>query len=115
MSNIESVSHENRAFPPAAATVAQANVKPADFDAMNAKAARDFEGFWRDLALETLAWHKPFTRVLDESNAPFYRWFDDGMLNASYNSLDRNIEAGRGDKVAIRSEERRVGKEGRTR
>src|SRR5688572_13107040 len=101
MSNIESVSHENRAFPPAAATVAQANVKPADFDAMNARAARDFEGFWGDLARDTLAWHKPFTRVLDESNAPFYRWFDDGKLNASYNCLDRNLENGNAEKVAI--------------
>jgi acetyl-CoA synthetase len=101
MSNIESVSHEHRAFPPSAAMTAQANVKPADFDALNAKAARDFEGFWGDLARETLAWHKPFTRVLDESNAPFYRWFDDGKLNASYNCLERNLENGNGDKVAI--------------
>ncbi len=81
--------------------MAQANVKRADFDAMNAKAERDFEGFWGDLARETLAWHKPFTRVLDESNAPFYRWFDDGKLNASYNCLERNLESGNGDKVAI--------------
>ena len=101
MSNIESVSHENRAFPPSAAVTAQANVKRADFDAMNAKAERDIEGFWGDLARETLAWHKPFTRVLDESNAPFYRWFDDGKLNASYNCLDRNLEKGNGDKLAI--------------
>jgi acetyl-CoA synthetase len=101
MSNIESVSHEHRAFPPSAAVVAQANIRPADFDAMNAKAERDFEGFWGDLARETVAWHKPFTRVLDESNAPFYRWFDDGKLNASYNCLERNLENGNADKIAI--------------
>jgi acetyl-CoA synthetase len=99
--NIESVSHEHRSFPPSRETVAKANVKPSDFEAMNARAARDFEGFWGDLARETLDWHKPFTRVLDESNAPFYRWFDDGKLNASYNCLDRNLENGNGDKVAI--------------
>ena len=101
MSNIESVLQESRTFPPPAAMVSQANVKSADFDAMNAKAARDFEGFWGDLARDTIAWHKPFTQVLDESGAPFYRWFADGKLNASYNCLERNLEAGNGDKVAI--------------
>ncbi|MBS0321618.1 MAG: acetate--CoA ligase [Proteobacteria bacterium] len=101
MSSIESVLQENRLFPPSAAWTAQANVKPADFDAMNAEAARDFEGYWARLARETLAWHKPFTQTLDESKAPFYRWFYDGELNASYNCLDRNIEAGLGDRVAI--------------
>ena len=55
----------------------------------------------RDLARETLAWHKPFTKVLDESNAPFYKWFEDGDLNVSYNCLDRNLENGNADKVAI--------------
>jgi acetyl-CoA synthetase len=100
-STIQSVMTEGRVFEPSAAFVAQANVKKADFDAMNAKAARDFEGFWGELARETLAWHKPFTKVLDESKAPFYRWFDDGELNVSYNCLDRNIEKGRGDKVAM--------------
>ena len=49
----------------------------------------------------TLLWNKPFTKTLDESNAPFYKWFDDGELNASYNCLDRNVEHGNGDKTAI--------------
>ena len=100
-STIQSVMTEDRVFEPSPAFVAQANVKKADFDAMNAKAARDFEGFWADLARATLAWRKPFTKVLNESKAPFYRWFEDGELNVSYNCLDRNIEKGRGDKVAI--------------
>jgi len=99
--NIQSVLQENRLFAPSAAFVAQANVKPADFAALNAEAARDYEGFWARLARENLAWHKPFTQVLDQSNPPFYRWFADGELNASYNCLDRNVEAGRGDRVAI--------------
>ena len=51
-----------------------------------------------------MSWKKPFTQVFDESNAPFFKWFADGTLNASYNCLDRNIEAGLGDKVAIISE-----------
>ncbi len=101
MSNIQSVLQENRHFAPSAAFVAQATIKKADADALNAEAARDFTGFWGRLARETLAWHKPFTHVLDESNAPFYRWFHDGELNASYNCLDRNLERGLGDKVAI--------------
>jgi acetyl-CoA synthetase len=101
MSNIESVSQENRQFPPPPAFAAQANVKPADFDALNAEVARDFEGFWARLARATLEWHKPFTQVLDESQAPFYKWFADGVLNASYNCLDRNLANGNADKVAI--------------
>jgi len=83
MSTIESVMHEKRIFEPSAEWKRTANVKAADFEAMNQKAARDFEGFWGDLAREQLLWHKPFTRVLDESKAPFYRWFHDGELNAS--------------------------------
>ena len=101
MSSIQSVMHETRVFEPSQAFVAQANLKQADCEAMNAKAARDFEGFWADLAREHLAWRKPFTKVLDESRAPFYQWFDDGELNVSYNCLDRNLENGNADKVAI--------------
>jgi acetyl-CoA synthetase len=99
--NIQSVLQENRTFAPSAAWTAQANLKPADVDALNAEAARDLQGFWGRLARENLAWHKPFHHVLDESNAPFYRWFHDGELNASYNCLDRNLERGLGDKTAI--------------
>ena len=66
-----------------------------------AEAERDFEGFWARLARETLLWTKPFTKVLDESKAPFFKWFDDGELNASYNCLDRHLEDAAGDKTAI--------------
>ena len=101
MSTIQSVMHENRVFEPSPAWTAQANVKKTDLDAMNARALRDFEGFWGDLARETLLWHKPFTRVLDERGAPFYKWFDDGELNVSYNCLERNLANGNAGKVAI--------------
>ena len=101
MSSIQSVMHESRVFEPRAEWVAQANVKKADYDAMCAKAASNFEGFWAELARDTLAWHKPFTKVLDESSAPFYKWFEDGEMNVSYNCLDRNLENGNADKVAI--------------
>ena len=102
MSNIESVSNETRIFNPPQALVAQANISgmPA-YEALCAEAERDYPGFWARLARENLVWHKPFTAVLDESKAPFYRWFHDGELNASYNCLDRNLSNGNAEKTAI--------------
>jgi acetyl-CoA synthetase len=102
MSNIESVSTESRVFPPSAEFVKQANVSGMDaYNALCAEAERDFTGFWGRLARENLVWTKPFTTVLDESKAPFYKWFSDGELNASYNCLERNLSNGNADKVAI--------------
>ena len=101
MSTIESVSHESRLFEPPPEFVAQANINQAAFDRLNAAAADDYPGFWAKLAREELLWHKPFSRVLDESQAPFYKWFEDGELNASYNCLDRNLQNGNADKTAI--------------
>ena len=101
MANIESVSHETRVFEPPREFAAQANVTKAQFDQMNAIAAKDYSGFWAKLAQGELLWHKPFTRSLDESNAPFYKWFEDGELNVSYNCLDRNLENGNAEKIAI--------------
>jgi len=101
MANIESVSHETRVFPPPAEFVAQANIKKADYDRLNAAAAADYPGFWADLAREHVMWHKPFTRSLDDSKAPFYKWFEDGELNVSYNCLERNLQNGNADKAAI--------------
>jgi acetyl-CoA synthetase len=100
-SGIESVLQENRVFPPSEAFVKQANISgmPA-YKAMCAEAERDFEGFWAKLARENLLWHKPFTQTLDESNAPFFKWFADGELNASYNCIDRHL-ATQPDKVAM--------------
>jgi acetyl-CoA synthetase len=101
MANIESVSNETRVFEPPSAFAAQANVTKAQFEQMNAIAAKDYPGFWAKLAQGEVLWHKPFTRTLDESNAPFYKWFEDGELNVSYNCLDRNLENGNAEKVAI--------------
>nr|WP_231942546.1 acetate--CoA ligase [Cupriavidus taiwanensis] len=86
---------------------ARAPARPAAIPSMEAyqalcdEAERDYEGFWARHARELLHWNKPFTKVLDESNAPFYKWFEDGQLNASYNCLDRNLQNGNADKVAI--------------
>ncbi|MRD71863.1 acetate--CoA ligase [Rhodocyclus tenuis] len=89
-------------FTPPADFVSQATISGMEaYRALCAEAEKDYAGFWARLAREHLSWKVPFTRVLDESNAPFFRWFDDGVLNVSYNCLDRNIEAGLGDKTAI--------------
>jgi acetyl-CoA synthetase len=63
-------------------------------------AGRDPEGYWAEQAGQ-LHWDKPFQTVLDDSDPPFYRWFSDGRLNVSYNCLDRHVEAGHGDRVAL--------------
>ena len=92
--SIDTVLHENRLFPPSTEFVANANVSGlAAYQALCQEAEADYEGFWGRLARENLSWHKPFTQVLDESNAPFYQWFADGELNVSYNCLDRHLPA----------------------
>jgi len=63
-------------------------------------AAKDRLAFWADQA-KSLHWHKPFTKTLDWSNAPFATWFEDGQINASYNCLDRHVLEGRGEKIAL--------------
>src|SRR5574339_113215 len=100
-STIESVLQEKRVFPPAPAMVKQANISGMDaYRKLYAEFERDFEGAWARLARETLQWSKPFTKVLDQSKAPFFRWFYDGELNASANCLDRHLKT-QPDKVAI--------------
>ena len=102
MSGIESVMVERRVFEPSEAIKQSATVSGMEaYKALCAEAEQDYEGFWGRLAKDNLVWQKPFTQVLDESNAPFYKWFGDGELNVSYNCLDRNIENGNADKVAI--------------
>jgi acetyl-CoA synthetase len=73
----------------------------AAYDALCAEAAADYEAYWARLAREFVTWKTPFTKTLDESKAPFFKWFEDGTLNVSYNCLDRQVEAGLGNKVAI--------------
>ncbi|MEI2635577.1 MAG: acetate--CoA ligase [Methylotenera sp.] len=90
--SIESVLHENRVFEPSDAFKQQAIVSGmAAYNALCEEAAADYEGFWAKLARELLIWHKPFTKTLNESNAPFYKWFEDGELNVSANCLDRHL------------------------
>ncbi len=101
MAAIESILSETRVFPPSEAFVKQANVPGMDgYQALCRQAATDYEGYWAGLAKKHIDWKMPFTRTLDETNAPFYKWFEDGTLNVSYNCLDRHL-ATRGDKTAL--------------
>jgi acetyl-CoA synthetase len=92
----------NNTYMPPESVVKTAHVSGmAAYEALCAEAEADYEGYWARLAREFLSWKTPFTQVLDGSNAPFFKWFEDGTLNASYNCLDRQVEAGLGEKVAI--------------
>jgi len=98
---IESVLNETRTFAPDPAFVKQATISGmAAYEALCAEADKDFTGFWAKLAREHVLWQKPFTQILDESNAPFFKWFADGKLNASYNCLDRHLQT-QPEKTAI--------------
>lgn len=102
MSAIESVLVENRVFPPSESAVKGARISGmAAYEALCKEAETDFEGFWARLARDNVVWTKPFTRTLDESKAPFYKWFEDGELNASANCLDKHIGTPVENKTAI--------------
>ena len=90
---------EDRLIPPSQQFAALANAQPAMYEA----AANDRLGFWAEQA-GRLTWAQPFTEVLDWSNAPFARWFVGGELNVAYNCVDRHVEAGFGDQIALRFE-----------
>jgi acetyl-CoA synthetase len=93
---------ELKTYLPSAASVAGAHVQGmVAYEALCQEAESDYAGFWARHARELLSWKTPFTQVLDESNAPFFKWFADGTLNASVNCLDRNVDRGLGDKTAI--------------
>jgi acetyl-CoA synthetase len=95
MSGMEQMLVENRVFNPPKAFAKQAAITSMDqYKAMCKAFDKDFNGTWARLAKENLFWKKPFTKVLDESKAPFYKWFEDGLTNASYNCIDRNIKNG---------------------
>jgi len=96
---LENLLQENRAFPPSPEFAAQANADAQTYEAAQA----DRLGFWADQA-NFLTWDEPWSEVLDWSNAPFARWFVDGRLNVAYNCVDRHVESGHGDQVALHFE-----------
>ncbi len=91
---------ENRLFKPSAEFTAKARLKPDDLKALHQQADADYEGFWADQARQHIDWHTPFTKTLDDSKAPHFKWFTDGTMNVSYNCIDRHL-ANNADKTAI--------------
>ncbi len=98
--DIQSVLQEDRVFPPPAQFQRRASLKADGLQAMYAKAAQDYVGFWSDFAIAEIDWRRPFTVALDDRDAPNYQWFTDGQLNVSHNCLDVHLRD-RADKTAI--------------
>src|SRR5580698_538753 len=98
--NLNSVLQERRLFVPDPQFVAQAQLKADELQRLRRDAAADPQAFWADQARRELQWHRPFTRVLDESRAPNFEWFADGQLNVAYNCLDVHLRD-RGHKTAL--------------
>ena len=98
--DIQSVLHEDRVFPPSAEFKKRATLQPKDLAALHKRAAEDYVGFWADLAVSEIHWHRPFSVPLDDTDAPNYQWFSDGRLNVSYNCLDVHLGTA-ADKIAI--------------
>jgi len=93
---LSNLSREDRTFEPPAELAEHANVTAEAY----ARAAADPEAFWAEAA-DRLTWHQKWDRVLDWDDPPFAKWFTGGKLNAAYNCVDRHVEAGHGDRVAL--------------
>ena len=94
---LENLLTETRSFPPSPEFAASSNATPELYE----HAEADRLAFWAEQARRFLSWDTPFEEVLDNSGAPTARWFADGKLNATYNAVDRHVEAGNGDRVAL--------------
>ena len=102
MSDTATHPHERKVYYPSPQAVQSARISGMDaYRALCAEAEADYTGFWGRMARENLQWQHPFTHALDDSQAPFYKWFDDGRLNVSFNCLDVHVQADKGDKTAI--------------
>ena len=98
---IESVLSEHRTFHPDQSFVSRANVSGmVAYEKLCTAANKNYEEFWANLARELIVWKKPFTKTLNDLNAPFYKWFEDGELNVSYNCLDKHLSS-QPNKIAI--------------
>ena len=88
---IESILNESRSFAPSKDFIDRANIDKEKAEELNKQALESHTDYWAKLARDQLQWFRPFSNILDESNAPNYEWFNDGEINASYNSLDLNV------------------------
>jgi acetyl-CoA synthetase len=98
---LESISQENRLFQPVTSLAEKAYISSREaYDKLYKESIENPEGFWDKVAKE-LVWTKPWSRVLNEDKKPFFRWFEGGKTNITLNCLDRHVQEGRGDKIAI--------------
>ena len=99
--SIKSLHTEDRIFYPSEKSSKNARVSDlSQYEKLCESFNKDYEGTWGKLAKELLIWDKPFTKTLNDTTPPFYKWFEDGKLNASYNCLDRHIKS-QPNKIAI--------------
>ena len=99
--NIESLQKEDRVFAPSEEFANAAHVKSVkEYEELHQRSIDDPEGWWSEQA-SNLKWQKPWDTVLDWSEAPFAKWFEGGQLNAAENCLDRHVEEGNGNRVAL--------------
>jgi acetyl-CoA synthetase len=84
---------------PSPDVLAQAYIK--DWEELARRADADFVGFWEDRAKELIDWHAPWSKVLDDSQAPFFKWFVDAKTNIVYNAIDRHLKTARKNKLAL--------------
>jgi len=106
---IDVAANRSEVYQPSAETIANANVP--DYLAVRQAALADPVAFWDARAKELIDWYAPYTKTLDTSSAPFYKWFTGGKTNVVHNAIDRHVQNGRKDKVAILWE----GEDGETR
>ena len=101
MSALESILKETRSFDPSDDFRRKATISGMEaYNVLCEEADDHYLSFWGDLAREVISWKKPFSRVLDDSQAPFYKWFDDGVMNVSHNCIDRHLPLN-ANKIAI--------------
>jgi acetyl-CoA synthetase len=88
-------------YPPPESIAREAHVSPEEYDRLRREATEDPVGFWEDRARELVDWYKPWDQVLDDSDAPFYRWFVGAETNIVHNALDRHVKTWRKNKLAL--------------
>ncbi len=98
--NTEALLDEERIFRPLPEMVNEANLKVNEYNEAVRQASEDLEGYW-EKAAEELEWFKKWNKVLDRSDAPFFKWFTDAKCNIAHNALDRHINTPLKNKVAI--------------
>lgn len=92
MAELKSVTDNEQEYAPSKKFIENAHLNSHKYQALMKKADKDYVGFWGDLAHEHISWNKKFTKILNKKNAPFFKWFEDGKLNVSYNCLDRHLK-----------------------